>query len=67
MDMPDDFISEQAFDTWINFFFHIIAYDLPGELKIKTDDESVIEAYNKSVYWKTKISCFNIIFILFRK
>jgi len=67
MFVPQFFMQEKTFEVWIGYFFNIIAYDLPNELKTLTNNSDEIEKLNSNVYWKSKILCMNILFLLYRK
>ncbi len=67
MDIPEIFVEEKTFNIWIGFFFNIIAYELPDELKQITTNVERIEKLNKNVYWKAKIKSMNILFLVYRK
>ena len=66
MQVPHLFIEEKTFETWIDYFFNIVGYDLPIELKTATNSDD-IEKLNNNIYWKSKIITMNILFLLYRK
>jgi len=67
MDIPKFFIEDSNFNTWIEYFFNILSFELPNELTIKTTNTEKTQKLNKNVYWKSKTICMNILFTIYRK
>jgi len=67
MDIPVIFTDEHNTERWMKIFTHIITFDLPDNLKMKTTDQIDIENLSKNIYWKSKNLCMNILFMIYRK
>lgn len=67
MDLPNIFVADNMFEVWINYFFNIIKFDVPEELKTPTKNPEEADILSKNLYWKIKIISMNILFLVYRK